>query len=131
MLRCRAMRWSGTEDFQTAVWTVAPRQETSRGSPTLTEIRRDMPSTPGEQLLQLRRETFEKNLPMACPTARIRQIENRTAPARPSGGALNIIPDGFDQSHNSRRFQMADSPGERGLACKTGRAARVCVEAVD
>ena len=82
-------------------------------------------------MLQLRREKFDKNLPVGGPTARTRRVENRTAPARVTGGAMDIIPDGFDQRHNSSRLEMADSSGERWFARTTGRAARVCVEMVD
>src|SRR5215469_6610635 len=131
MLSRRTMRRSVTVDFQTAVWTVAPRQETSRGRPTLTEIRRGKASSPGEQLFQLRYEAFEKNLTMASPATWIRQLENRTTPSGLSGCAPDVVPDGFEERHDCGGLKLPDCSSECGLAGKTGRVARARIEMID
>ena len=66
-------------------------------------------------MLQVRSEAFEKNLTVAGPTTRIRQLNNQTMPSCPSGGAPDVVPDGLYQRHDGGGMKLPNFSAECGF----------------
>lgn len=98
-----------------AIWNGSPEYFTGAAA--------SIPCSKGRiQPLQLRHETFAKNLAMVSPTTGIRQLQNWTAPSRCEGGAPHIVLDGLYQDDDGSRFEHPDFSHQRGLARNAGSA---------